>query len=62
MPAKDGTGPEGRGPLTGRGLGPCEDDPSDTVTGLVQRLGRGFGRLFKRGRGRGLGIGRGQRP
>lgn len=29
MPWRDGTGPEGRGPLTGRGLGPC---------------GRGFGR------------------
>ena len=29
MPWRDGTGPEGKGPLTGRGLGPC---------------GRGFGR------------------
>ncbi|MFC1755694.1 DUF5320 domain-containing protein [Thermoproteota archaeon] len=23
MPQKDGTGPEGKGPGTGRGLGPC---------------------------------------
>jgi hypothetical protein len=23
MPRKDRTGPEGRGPMTGRGLGPC---------------------------------------
>ena len=23
MPYENGTGPEGRGPLTGRGLGPC---------------------------------------
>ena len=29
MPYRDGTGPEGRGPFTGRGMGPC---------------GRGFGR------------------
>ena len=36
MPWRDGTGPEGRGPLTGRGMGPC---------------GRGFGRGFGRGMG-----------
>jgi len=23
MPGRDGTGPEGRGPATGRGMGPC---------------------------------------
>jgi hypothetical protein len=23
MPARDGTGPQGTGPLTGRGFGPC---------------------------------------
>jgi hypothetical protein len=23
MPNRDGTGPEGKGPRTGRGLGPC---------------------------------------
>ena len=40
MPGYDGTGPEGRGPMTGRGMGPC---------------GRGFGRGFGRGRGRGFG-------
>ena len=43
MPAQDGTGPMGGGPLTGRGLGPC---------------GRGFG-LGRGFRGRGFGIGRG---
>ena len=42
MPNKNGTGPEGKGPRTGRGLGPCGDD--------VQR---GDGR----GRGRGAGLG-----
>ena len=43
MPAMDGTGPEGRGALTGRRLGPC---------------GRGFARRLgiRRGFGRGLGF------
>ena len=41
MPGRDGTGPYGEGPLTGRGLGPCG-------RGLAFRggLGRGFGRGF----------------
>ncbi len=43
MPYKDGTGPEGKGPRTGRGLGPCGD--GKTVGG-----GRG------RGYGSGLGL------
>jgi len=37
MPGKDGTGPLGQGPLTGRGLGPC---------GRGLGLKRGFGRGF----------------
>jgi len=44
MPALDKTGPQGQGPLTGRGLGPCG-------RGLGMRAG--FGRC--RGFGRGLG-------
>ena len=40
MPGQDGTGPQGQGPMTGRGLGPC---------------GRGLRRGFGRGFGRGLG-------
>ena len=41
MPRFDGTGPEGRGPLTGRGFGDCNTDlaPQDNV------------RIFRRGRG-----------
>jgi len=31
MPAFDGTGPQGKGPMTGRGMGPC---------------GKGMGRKF----------------
>jgi len=48
MPFGDGTGPLGRGPLTGRGLGPC-----GAGLGARRGLGRGFlGRGFF---GRGLG-------
>ncbi|MFH1967645.1 MAG: DUF5320 domain-containing protein [Patescibacteria group bacterium] len=42
MLASDQTGPQGQGPMTGRGLGPC---------GRGQKMG--FGRC--RGYGRGLG-------
>lgn len=42
MPAFDKTGPQGQGPMTGRGMGPC---------GGGRRMG--FGRC--RGYGRGLG-------
>ena len=38
MPAQDGTGPLGEGPLTGRGLGPCG-----------RGMRRGFGKGFRRG-------------
>ena len=44
MPGRDGTGPWGEGPLTGRGLGPCG-------RGLAFR--RGLDRGFGRGRGSG---------
>jgi len=39
MPNRDGTGPEGQGPRTGRGLGPCE--PKETPK---PRPRRGLGR------------------
>ncbi len=41
MPNKDGTGPNGEGPKTGRGLGPC---------------GNGIPRGGGRGRGLGRGL------
>jgi hypothetical protein len=43
MPGFDGTGPLGRGSLTGRGFGPCG-------RGMAFRrgAGRGFGRRFAR--------------
>jgi len=40
MPRQDKTGPNGQGPMIGRGLGPC---------------GRGLHRGFRRGFGRGMG-------
>lgn len=43
MPRFDKTGPQGAGPMTGRGFGPC---------------GRGLGMGFGRGRGYGRGLGR----
>ncbi|MFH1711271.1 MAG: DUF5320 domain-containing protein [Nanoarchaeota archaeon] len=46
MPIRDGTGPSGQGPMTGRGLGPCG---AGLRQGFVQ--GRGIGR------GRGLALG-----
>jgi len=49
MPGFDRTGPRGRGPLTGRGLGPCGQ-------GFGRGLGAGFGRGMGRGFGRGLGY------
>ena len=39
MPQGDRTGPQGQGPMTGRGLGVCG-------RGLRQGFGKGFGRRF----------------
>ncbi len=59
MPAGDRTGPEGRGPRTGRGLGYCSGYDTPGFTKGVPRGGGGFGR--GRGFGRGFGRGRGWR-
>lgn len=55
MPRRDGTGPMGQGPLTGRGMGCCVG---------VERTNRGFeyGMGFGRGLGRGLGRGNRMNP
>lgn len=37
MPGQDKTGPNGQGPMTGRGLGPCG-------IGMRRGFGRGYGR------------------
>ncbi len=51
MPFRDGSGPNGNGPLTGRGMGDCNagDAPRN------RNYGSGMGRAFGRGRGRGFG-------
>lgn len=62
MPRRDGTGPQGAGAKTGRGLGPCSG--SNAVkrgAGLgMGLLGLGLGlacrRGFKRGFGRGFAL------
>jgi len=45
MPQGDRTGPNGEGPMTGRGLGPCARGQ-----GFRRGSGRGFGRNFASGR------------
>jgi hypothetical protein len=56
MPNRDGTGPEGKGPRTGRQLGDCEGArPVVDADGAPVRgrgLGRGLGRGARSGQGR----------
>lgn len=60
MPFRDGTGPEGKGPLTGRVSGPwAETDVPANIYPQGRGLGRGMGAGHGFGRGRGRG-GRGQ--
>jgi len=40
MPNRNGTGPMGMGPLTGRGLGPCNFGPTFRRSGFGRGLGR----------------------
>ena len=57
MPAGDGTGPRGMGPMTGRGAGYCAGYGAPGYANPMP--GRGFGMGW--GRGRGGGGGRGWR-
>ena len=56
MPRGNRTGPDGAGPMTGRGTGYCA---GYLVPGYVNSVG-GYGRGFGRGRGRGFGRGWGR--
>ena len=67
MPAGDKTGPQGEGPMTGRGLGDCKTPYQKVVSppeggAPAPRPGPGYGPGMGRGRGlgRGRGPGRGQ--
>lgn len=58
MPGGDGTGPNGQGPLTGRGMGYCGGNPTPGFVNPGRGgfgMGRGYGRGFGRGNGRGMG-------
>ncbi len=44
MPNKDKTGPEGKGPKTGRQMGNCKDAKSQPDLGRGLGRGRGFRR------------------
>lgn len=58
MPGFDGTGPVGRGPITGGGFGYCAGYASELETSGRPFYGRcGVRRVF--GRGKGFGFGRG---
>jgi hypothetical protein len=54
MPRGDGTGPDGKGPRTGRGAGPCKgadaagSDSLGRGRGFARRLGRGSGGALRR--------------
>lgn len=52
MPKMNGTGPEGKGPRTGRGLGRCGKKSQDE---LGDKLGKGLGKRRKSGGGEGKG-------
>ena len=48
MPQKDKTGPEGKGPLTGRGKGFCIDfEIPEIESEFGKMFGRGYGREFR---------------
>jgi len=50
MPNKNGTGPEGKGAKTGRGLGNCDTNKSSEEN-------KSYGRRTGKGRGQGRGLG-----
>ena len=60
MPRGDRTGPQGQGPMTGRGRGRC--NPKDTASMPQRPGGMGLGRNADRNRGQGSGrrAGKGQ--
>ncbi|MBT3297684.1 DUF5320 domain-containing protein [archaeon] len=47
MPNKDGTGPEGKGPKTGRQMGKCQDAKPMNQRMCQNPRGRGQGRRFQ---------------
>ena len=58
MPRGDRTGPQGQGPMTGRGRGKC--NPKDRASVPQGQGGMGSGRKAGRSQRRGSGRGRGR--
>jgi len=62
MPRRDGTGPDGQGSRTGRGMGNCTPDNNtpqeEQNMGIGRRIANGVGRMFQ---GNGGGRGKGNR-
>jgi hypothetical protein len=52
MAQMNGTGPEGKGPKTGRGLGKCK---KNSLKEESNKLGKGLGKRHKSGGGAGKG-------
>ncbi len=52
MPQLNGTGPDGKGPKTGRKLGKCSNNTDDEK---LKKLGKGMGNKRKSGGGKGKG-------
>lgn len=61
MPAGDGTGPVGMGPMTGRGAGYCAGYETPGYANPWPRMGMGWRRGWGGGWGRGRGWGYGYR-
>jgi len=57
MPRFDGSGPEGLGPMSGRGMGRCNS--GNTAAGNQAQSGNRGGGYSRAGRGSGKGMGRG---
>jgi hypothetical protein len=52
MPRMNGTGPEGEGPKTGRGLGKCKKTSPEEIS---EKIGKRLGKRRKSGGGEGMG-------
>jgi hypothetical protein len=58
MPVRDGSGPTGQGPRTGRGLGNCRSETANTSQNLRSGTNRPYGwgrRIWNATFGRSLG-------
>ena len=61
MARRDGTGPEGKGPLTGRGAGGCDNGTTYTPKKSSESPAKAIPGRGRGGTGRGVGKGRGAR-